>query len=280
MRCTQLQCAPCDVGVSKWRGHVGPPVRALGEPFLGKRSHTRSASRCCMVTLRYLQAVNEIVAEVQPTHIWANDGPDAELYGLEPNFGCCTANFNQGGVGTRAPCSWTIMLACGTGWPKYANMIFFTTPDGARSVVRVFLCCGCGSSSLCRRHCDWCDRTRQRCAGRRPRHSRNHYRLPFRRCGHREACCGRGRGGAASVCANPVVGRGHDRERERARGAGAVERHDVSVVARCVRVEPEMHRVARAGTKCSPRVRAQLLRWSWCSHPRCALRCGMVRRSP
>ena len=28
-------------------------------------------------------------------HVWTHDGADAELYGLEPNYGCCTANFNQ-----------------------------------------------------------------------------------------------------------------------------------------------------------------------------------------
>ncbi len=27
---------------------------------------------------QYLQATNEIVAEVQKTHVWANDGPTAE----------------------------------------------------------------------------------------------------------------------------------------------------------------------------------------------------------
>jgi uncharacterized protein len=36
---------------------------------------------------------------------WVTDGPESNLYGLEPNFGCCTANFHQG-------------------WPKFANSLF------------------------------------------------------------------------------------------------------------------------------------------------------------
>lgn len=41
---------------------------------------------------QYLQAVNEIAAETQADHVWTHDGPDAEKYGLAPNYGCCTAN--------------------------------------------------------------------------------------------------------------------------------------------------------------------------------------------
>jgi hypothetical protein len=36
---------------------------------------------------------------------WTTDGPESNLYGLEPNFGCCTANFHQG-------------------WPKLVSSLF------------------------------------------------------------------------------------------------------------------------------------------------------------
>lgn len=35
---------------------------------------------------------------------WVTDGPESNLYGLAPNFGCCTANYHQG-------------------WPKFANSL-------------------------------------------------------------------------------------------------------------------------------------------------------------
>eukprot|EP01111_Echinosteliopsis_oligospora_P016794 TRINITY_DN7093_c0_g1_i1.p1 TRINITY_DN7093_c0_g1~~TRINITY_DN7093_c0_g1_i1.p1 ORF type:complete len:716 (-),score=194.69 TRINITY_DN7093_c0_g1_i1:14-2161(-) len=45
---------------------------------------------------QYLQQTNEINAAHLDPNIWTTDGPDSNIYGLEPNFGCCTANFDQG----------------------------------------------------------------------------------------------------------------------------------------------------------------------------------------
>ena len=42
---------------------------------------------------------------------WTTDGPESNLYGLEPNFGCCTANFHQG-------------------WPKFAASLWMGSDDG------------------------------------------------------------------------------------------------------------------------------------------------------
>jgi len=41
---------------------------------------------------------------------WTTNGPESNLFGLEPNFGCCTANFHQG-------------------WPKFAASLFMLSHD-------------------------------------------------------------------------------------------------------------------------------------------------------
>src|SRR5204862_520330 len=42
---------------------------------------------------------------------WSTNGPDSNLFGLEPNFGCCTANLHQG-------------------WPKLVSSLWMATPNG------------------------------------------------------------------------------------------------------------------------------------------------------
>lgn len=59
-----------------------------------------------MWTHQYVQQVNQVAC--QKTMLMApfsTNGPKAHTFGLEPNFGCCTANFNQG-------------------WPKFALSAF------------------------------------------------------------------------------------------------------------------------------------------------------------
>lgn len=46
---------------------------------------------------QYDQMVNQIACQqLFPLPHFGTNGPRAHLFGLEPNFGCCTANFNQG----------------------------------------------------------------------------------------------------------------------------------------------------------------------------------------
>lgn len=70
-----------------------------------------------MWTHQYVQQVNQIAC--QKTMImapWSTNGPYAHTFGLEPNFGCCTANFNQG-------------------WPKFALSAFMHKDNTIISAV-------------------------------------------------------------------------------------------------------------------------------------------------
>ncbi len=59
---------------------------------------------------QYNQEPNQVECSLHQKP-WTTDGPESNLYGLEPNFGCCTANFHQG-------------------WPKFVNSLFLLS--GAR----------------------------------------------------------------------------------------------------------------------------------------------------
>lgn len=49
------------------------------------------------------------------------NGPDANIFGLEPHFGCCTANMHQG-------------------WPKFASSLWMGTEDGGLAAVAYAPC--------------------------------------------------------------------------------------------------------------------------------------------
>ncbi len=59
---------------------------------------------------QYDQQPNQVLCSLHP-RAWTNNGPDSNLFGLEPNFGCCTANYHQG-------------------WPKLVAGLWMATPDG------------------------------------------------------------------------------------------------------------------------------------------------------
>ena len=70
-----------------------------------------------MRTHQYLQMVNQIECVPFPgKSLFRTNGSEAHLFGLEPNYGCCTANFNQG-------------------WPKFALNTFMRSENGIVSTV-------------------------------------------------------------------------------------------------------------------------------------------------
>ena len=87
----------------------------VGDPALGDRLE-RIAFNALPGTFtddmwahQYDQEPNQVECSLHRKP-WTTNGPESNLYGLEPNFGCCTANFHQG-------------------WPKFAASLFMLSPE-------------------------------------------------------------------------------------------------------------------------------------------------------
>jgi uncharacterized protein len=65
---------------------------------------------------QYDQQVNQVQCTINPDHLWTTNGPESNIFGLEPNFGCCTSNMHQG-------------------WPKFAAHLWMSTPDGGIALI-------------------------------------------------------------------------------------------------------------------------------------------------
>jgi hypothetical protein len=97
-------------------------LAALGDPALADRLE-RIAFNALPATFKpdmwahqYVQQANQAVCKLSPKPIYATNGPDSNLYGLEPNYGCCTSNMHQG-------------------WPKFTAHLWMKSPDGGLAAV-------------------------------------------------------------------------------------------------------------------------------------------------
>ena len=64
---------------------------------------------------QYDQQANQVMCTLDRRR-WVTNGPESNLFGLEPNFGCCTANMHQD-------------------WPKLAASLWMATPDNGLAAV-------------------------------------------------------------------------------------------------------------------------------------------------
>ena len=79
---------------------------------------------------QYDQLSNQIACQTFPGKpIFSTNGRDAHLFGLEPNYGCCTANFSQG-------------------WPKFAAAAFLHRDGEILSALPVPSVLDCGEAYI------------------------------------------------------------------------------------------------------------------------------------
>jgi hypothetical protein len=70
---------------------------------------------------QYDQQANQIECSVREGRPWRTNGPESNVYGLEPNYGCCTANLSQG-------------------WPKFAAHLWMRAADEGLAAVAYAPC--------------------------------------------------------------------------------------------------------------------------------------------
>ncbi|MDP6630579.1 MAG: glycoside hydrolase family 127 protein [Kiritimatiellia bacterium] len=101
---------------------LGEAMTVLPDPALGDRLE-RIAYNAWPATFapdmwshQYDQQANQVLVSHNEDHMWSTNGPESNLYGLEPNFGCCTANMHMG-------------------WPKLLSHLWMRTGDDGLAAV-------------------------------------------------------------------------------------------------------------------------------------------------
>ncbi|MGI4759316.1 MAG: hypothetical protein ACRYF0_01325 [Janthinobacterium lividum] len=88
----------------------------LGDPLFGDRLEKITFNALpatfdpTMWAHQYDQQANQVLVS-KAKRQWSTNGDESNVFGLEPHFGCCTANMHQG-------------------WPKFAASLWLAAPDG------------------------------------------------------------------------------------------------------------------------------------------------------
>ncbi len=97
-------------------------VQILGNAEFGDRMEKiafnalPAAFKPDMWARQYVQQANQAVTKVSNDRLYTTNGSDANMYGLETNYGCCTANMHQG-------------------WPKFASHLWMKTAEEGLAAV-------------------------------------------------------------------------------------------------------------------------------------------------
>ncbi|MFN2231194.1 MAG: beta-L-arabinofuranosidase domain-containing protein [Anaerolineae bacterium] len=95
----------------------------LGDPVMGDRleriiyNALPATFSPDMWSHQYDQQVNQVECSIREDWPWTTNGPESNIFGVEPNYGCCTANLSQG-------------------WPKFAAHLWMKgEPDTLAAVA-------------------------------------------------------------------------------------------------------------------------------------------------
>ena len=112
--------------VSEYMFSLEELMRIHGDPFFGDQlervtfNALPATFTADMWAHQYDQQVNQVLATVAKRN-WTNNSDESNIFGLEPHFGCCTANMHQA-------------------WPKFVKSLVMATPDGGLALVAYAPC--------------------------------------------------------------------------------------------------------------------------------------------